>query len=151
MATYDETVGSAAIPWNQMAGNLFTLSKRLNVVAAVARHAVPTAAGLFKYSPADILQMIDFPAGCHFVWSHFETIVAGSAGTVDLGIAGGQEFDAAVATNASAGTMVVANVATAQGTIAAAADTADAEVLTADMAAADLGDYRWTLFGLYYP
>ena len=40
MATYDETVGSAVIPWDKLAdGGFFRLEHTLNTVAAIANHA----------------------------------------------------------------------------------------------------------------
>lgn len=148
MATYDETVGSASIPWDKMCnGGWFRLQHALNVTTAIANHATPTANGYFTV--ADVLQLIDFPAGCCFFWSIFRTVTAGTtaAATCDLGEAGGQEFDAGVALDATAGTVVVGIVAAGtEDNFHSAANTADLEVLTQNLLT---GSYVWSICGVY--
>lgn len=147
MATYDETVGGAAIPWDQVAdGGFFRLEHTLNAATAIANHTVPAAAGLF--ATADILQLIDFPAGCIFLHSVFRTVTAGTTAgaTCDLGEAGTQIFDAGLALDATAGTVIVGTVAVdAENTYYAAANTADLEVLTQTLIT---GEWVWSLIGI---
>ena len=147
MATYDETVGSAVIPWDKKAdGGFFRLEHSLAVTTAIANHATPTANGYFTI--ADVLQLIDFPASCVFLFSIFRTVTAGtSSATADLGEAGGQEFDAGVALDATAGTVVVGSVGDSSADdFYSAANTADLEVLSANLAA---GSYVWSIVGIH--
>lgn len=148
MATYDETVGSAAIPWDKLAdGGFFRLEHTLNAATAIARHATPTSDGYFTAN--DILQLIDFPAGCVFLYSIFRTVTAGTTGGAqgDLGLAGGTEFDTAVALDATAGTVVVGSVADGSADDAyAAADTADMQAITQNLLT---GEWVWSIVGIY--
>ena len=148
MATYDETVGSAVIPWEKRAdGGFFRLEHSLVVATAIAAHATPTANGYFTV--ADVLQLIDFPASCVFLFSIFRTVIAGTtaAATCDLGENGGQEFDAGVALDATAGTVVVGSVSDGNAdNFYSAANTADLEVLTQNLLT---GSYVWSIVGVY--
>lgn len=147
MATYDETVGSAAIPWDKQAdGGFFRLEHTLNVAAAIANHATPAAASQFAID--DILQLIDFPAGCVFLYSIFRTVTPdASASTCSLGEAAGTEFDAAIDLTAAAGTVVVGYVAHGSADdFHSAANTADLKVLTNVLAT---GEWVWSIVGIY--
>lgn len=148
MATYDETVGGAAIPWDKLAdGGFFRLEHTLNAATAIANHATPTSDGYF--STADVLQLIDFPAGCIFLYSIFRTVTAGTtaAARADLGEAGGQEFDADIHMDATAGTVVVGSVADGSADdFHAAANTADLEVLAQTLIT---GEWVWSIVGIY--
>jgi hypothetical protein len=148
MATYDETVGTASIPWDMKAdGGFFRLEEELVVATAIANHATPTANGYFTVD--DIIQLIDYPASCVFLYSIFRTVVAGTtaAATCDLGENGGQEFDAAVALDATAGTVVVGVVAAGtEDNFYSAANTADLEVLTQNLLT---GSYVWSIVGIH--
>lgn len=147
MATYDCTVGSAEIPWDKKAnGGVFRIEKTIAVATELAKHATPTANGYFTI--ADVLQLIDFPASCVFLYSIFRTVTAGTtaAATCDLGENGGQEFDAGVALDATAGTVVVGSVSDANAdNFYSAANTADLEVLTQNLLT---GSYVWSLVGV---
>lgn len=148
MATYDCTVGSAAIPWEKLAnGGFFRLETPVVVATELAKHATPTANGYFTV--ADVLQLFDFPAGCVFLYSIFRTVVAGTtaAATCDLGENGGQEWDAGVALDATAGTVVVGVVpAASEDDFHSAANTGDLEVLTQNLLT---GSYVWSMVGVY--
>jgi len=147
MAIYDETVGGAAIPWDKLAdGGFFRLEHTLNVAAAIARHATPAAASEFAID--DILQLIDFPAGCVFLYSIFRTVTPdASASTCSLGEAAGTEFDAAVDLTAAAGTVTVGVVAAGtEGNFHSAANTADLKILTNVLAT---GEWVWSIVGIY--
>ena len=148
MATYDETVGGAAIPWDKLAdGGFFRLEHTLNAVTAIANHTTPTANGYFTAD--DILQLIDFPAGCVFLYSIFRTVTAGTTAGADgdLGFAGGEEFDTAVALDATAGTVVVESVADGDADNEyAAAGTADMQVITQNLLT---GEWVWSIVGIY--
>lgn len=150
MATYDETVGSGVIPWDKHAdGGFFRLEHTLNTVAAIANHATPTTNTYF--TDADILELIDVPAGCIFLYVVLRTItLCGAAATCDLGKAGGQELDAGVALNAAAGTVVVGVVpAGSEDDFYAAADTIDLEILGANLTVANAGSWELSVIGIY--
>jgi hypothetical protein len=147
MATYDETVGSGVIPWDKLAdGGFFRLEHTFDVATAIAAHATPAAASEFAIN--DILQLIDFPAGCVFLYSIFRTVTAdASASTCSLGEAAGTEFDAAVDLTAAAGTVVVGVVAAGtEDDFYSAANTADLKVLTNVLAT---GEWVWSIVGVY--
>jgi hypothetical protein len=93
MGTYDYAIGNTSPKWSDV-GRLIKLQRIMNVPAIIASNTTLTAAA--KITAADIIQAINVPAGFVLLHAGMHVTTAGTAGnTVDIGLAGGQEIDAA--------------------------------------------------------
>jgi hypothetical protein len=149
MATLDYTVGGSstgtAVQFSDVhdAGCVHIY---LDVATIIATDTTMTANAYIAID--DVIQVMNWPKYYVPTHSYWETVTAGTASaTGDLGLAGGQEIDAGVAMDATAGTVVAASVPDANiDDVHAGGDTLDWEILTANLAT---GTYRWHL-GFHY-
>ena len=110
---------------------VFSMSRALVASEIIAADTTATANGYIAVD--DVVQAIFVPADMVLLKCCFKTVTAGTAtATCDIGKAGGQECDAAVALDATAGTQVVSTPADANADDFVAGDTVDVEFLTAN-------------------
>lgn len=132
MATFNVTKGGGVyegLGWAAFKGSP-TLSIELDFAAIIAANAALTAQT--NIAANDILQILNWPARLLPLNCLTEVVTATTgAATADLGIAGGQEIEAAIDLDATAGSVVLQAVT--DTTLFAGGDTLDLEILTASI------------------
>lgn len=133
MATYDATKGGGVVEglgWSAFKG-ASVISIELDFAAIIAADAALTTQT--NIATSDVLKILNWPARLLPVIVATEVVTpTTAAATADLGLAGGQEGEAAIDLDATAGSIVTQSIAdTALDALFAGGDTLDLEILTA--------------------
>lgn len=132
MGTYNFSIGSTAQAAAVKGGKHFVLSRELDVAKMILDDATLAAAG--KITAGDIIQAIVMPARSVLKNVIVEIVTAGTAGgTIDVGLAGGQEAFAGLDAVTLGTTIMAKTVAwgvdTVCGKVFSSSDTIDVQFI----------------------